>query len=160
MKKEEFTKGTVKNIMTKKVVTASANDSIEKILKVIRDKSISCVVITEKKKPIGIFTERDISKKIAGKDVDTKNSLISDVMSAPIIPIDSELSLLPAGEMMEKYKFRRFPVIKDEKLIGIITETDMVIALVEWVKHLNWLLVNKELSIEAAIEKIQEISKK
>lgn len=160
MKKEEFTKGTVKDIMTKKVVTASKDDPISETISLMVAKNISCVVITENKVPVGIFTERDILKKVAGTDIDIDTTPVSRVMSSPVVPIDSNLSLLPAGEMMQKYKFRRFPVTEDKKLVGIITETDMVTALVEWVKHLNWLLVNKELSIEAAINKIQEITKK
>ncbi|MBU2634340.1 MAG: CBS domain-containing protein [Nanoarchaeota archaeon] len=116
----------VKDIMTKKVITSIESDSLMSIGKKMAKYGISCVVIVKDKKPIGIITERDLSQKVVAKNMDCKKTGAKRVMSKPIQTIKPETNIYFTNQLMKKKKFRRFPVAKDGKLVGIITQSDLI----------------------------------
>ena len=118
---------TVEKIMTKKVVTCTSDTSIMEAAKKMRKKTISSVVVVDKKKPIGIVTERDFTNKVVSVNLDTKNNPVKKIMTSPVISVPPETSIYYANEYMTKKKFRRFPVTnKKGDLVGIITQRDLL----------------------------------
>ena len=89
------------------------------------DTNVGCVVITRGNAPIGIFTERDFVKRIVSEERDLSTPL-ADVMSFPLITIDSEDTVWEAAEIMKRNKIHKAPVEDQGKLVGIITATDIV----------------------------------
>jgi len=123
---------TVNKIMTKKVVTCTPSTSIMDAAKKMRSKTISSVVVVNGKKPVGIVTERDFTKKVVSLNLDTKKNPVSKIMTSPVISIPPETNIYYAQEQMEKKNFRRFPVTnKKGELIGIITQRDILNYLTE-----------------------------
>ena len=113
--------------MTKKVVTCNSNCSIMEAAKKMRKKTISSVVVVEGKKPMGIVTERDFTRKVVSVNLDTKKNEVKKIMTSPVISIPPETNIYYANEYMTKKKFRRFPVIdKKGNLVGIITQRDLL----------------------------------
>lgn len=118
---------TVSKIMTKKVVTCSPDTSIMEAAKKMKNKTISSVVVIEKKKPVGIVTERDFTKKVVSVNLDTKKHKVKEIMTKPVISIPPETNIYYANEYMQKKGFRRFPVAnKKGELVGIITQRDLL----------------------------------
>ena len=84
----------IAEIMTKKletiVITGSAQDAAKKM----SDKDVSSLVVTDNNnKPVGIITERDLVRKVSVKDVNSSNVLIKDILSSPLVTIDSKLTI-------------------------------------------------------------------
>lgn len=65
-------------------------------------KSISCVVITEKEKPVGMITECDMVKKVLHKGLDIQKTTIEKVMSSPLITASPDIDIFSASAMMKK----------------------------------------------------------
>ena len=84
----------IAEIMTEKletiVITGSAQDAAKKM----SDKDVSSLVVTDNNnKPVGIITERDLVRKVSVKDVNSSNVLIKDILSSPLVTIDSKLTI-------------------------------------------------------------------
>jgi CBS domain-containing protein len=93
----------------------------------MRDKDVSSLVVTDNnKKPIGILTERDLVRKICTNDINSRDVLIKDILSSPLLTIDSKLSLEGAANAMIHNKVRHLLVVDStiDRPIGIITATD------------------------------------
>ena len=118
---------TLQNWMSKPVVTAKPDDIAYAGVKRMVTKGIGDVIIVDKdKKPIGILTERDVLKRgiIEGRDL--KKVKIKDIMTKRVKTVDINTSLLKVSSTMEKGNFRRVPVTKAGKLVGIVTSKDLV----------------------------------
>ena len=149
---EKSLKKPVKDFMTKKVISVKENDNIKKLFKLMDKHAILGIpVVDEKNRVIGIVTESDLiqhfttlkpplSINILGsllyledigefnenlKDHCAEN--VKDIMTKEVTTIKADASLLQAIELMTKKSINRLPIVdKNNKLIGIITRTDIV----------------------------------
>ena len=119
---------TVSNVMVRGVKIASGSQTARSIAKIMADNKIGSVVIVEdadQGKPIGIMTERDIVR-IAGLEQALDLMRSGDVMSKPVVTIDSMSSIRDALQTMELNNIRRLPVLdREKKMVGIITDKDI-----------------------------------
>jgi CBS domain-containing protein len=116
---------TVKDIMTKEVLTIEVDKSVFDAAKLMTSKGLSCVIVVIKWYPVGIITERDIVQRIVAKhsSLDVK---VTEVMTKTLITVDPDTSLKEAARVMSTNKIRRLPVLKQNKLVGIIVASDFV----------------------------------
>ncbi len=115
---------TVKEFMTKDVITIDANKTVFEAAELMAQKGVGDLVIMDGKMPIGIVTERDLVRRVTAKRK-RLNTKVSEIMTTPLRVIDPDASLKEAARKMVTKGIRRLPVIKDNKLIGIITATDL-----------------------------------
>ena|SRR5450756_1954732 len=115
----------VKDIMTKKVVSIGVNNSVFEAAELMSSNQVGCLVVMDGEMPMGIVTERDIVRRAAAKkmSLDTK---ISEIMSNSLIAIDPDASLKEAARLMSSNKIRRLPVLKENRLVGIVVASDFV----------------------------------
>jgi CBS domain-containing protein len=115
----------VKDIMTKDVVTIEANKSAFDAAQLMAEKELGCVIVVVQAFPVGIITERDIVRRIVAKrgSFDTK---LTEVMTKTLITVEPETSLREAARVMSSNKIRRLPVLKQNKLVGIVVASDFV----------------------------------
>jgi CBS domain-containing protein len=115
----------VDDFMTKQLVTADEKQPLGQVVKTMGEQRIGSVIITRKAVPIGIFTERDLLTTIlaTGKSLST---LVGDHSSSPLITVDEGTSIHKAAVTMNMKHIRRLPIIRGEKLTGIITARDLV----------------------------------
>ncbi len=122
----------IDRLMTSKVIHAPANLNLLKITQLMVNHQISCVVIRGENNsypdifPIGIITERDIVQFTAlGLNLTDINA--RDVMSCPLLPIQTGDSAWTAHQLMQKHHVRRLVVVDHQgKLAGIITQTHLL----------------------------------
>jgi len=114
---------TVKDFMTKDVLTVDANKTVLEAAALMSKNDVGDLVVMENDLPVGIVTERDFVRRVIaiGKSTGTK---VSEVMSTPLRVIDPEAPIKEAARRMVNKGIRRLVVIKDNKLVGIITATD------------------------------------
>lgn len=115
----------VKDIMTKNVVSIGVDNSVLEAAEIMSSNQLGCLVIINRELPIGIVTERDIVRRVVAKKLplDTK---ISAIMSQSLITVDADASLKEAARLMSSNKIRRLPVLKQNKLVGIVVASDFV----------------------------------
>ncbi len=113
----------VKDLMTKEPVTIDASKTVIEAAVLMSQNNVGDLVIMENNMPVGIVTERDLVRRVlaVGKPTDTR---LLEVMSTPLRMIDPEAPIKEAARRMISKGIRRLVVIKDNKLVGIITATD------------------------------------
>ncbi len=115
----------VKDVMISNVATLDASSMIKDAAKLMDEKNIGCIIITQNDLPIGILTERDFVKRIASKEKPLTSTL-KEVMSSPLISIDPDETVWEAAEQMKVNNIHKLPVIKENEISGIITTSDLV----------------------------------
>jgi CBS domain-containing protein len=119
---------TVSDIMRKKLETIEKSDTVQQAAKKMADKNVSSlIVVGQDDRPKGLVTERDLVKKVCINDLRTSIVTNEQIMSSPLITIDSKSSPSVAADMMLQYNVRHLLVIdksEEEKPIGIITPLD------------------------------------
>lgn len=115
----------VKDVMIDKVATLDTSSMIKDAAKLMDEKNIGCVIVTQKDKPVGILTERDFVRRIASKEKPLTSPL-EEVMSSPLISIDPDETVWEAAEQMKVKNIHKLPVIDNDKVVGIITTSDLV----------------------------------
>ena len=116
----------VRDIMTRPVITADADLDILGAAKKMGSANVGCLIIVSGDKPTGILTERDLVKKVVALGIDPRTLKVADIMSSPVVTIEPDASLREAAALMLRSGVKRLPVIFKGKLVGIITDTDLV----------------------------------
>ena len=122
----------VRDLMRKNPYTVAESASTQDTARIMNDKKVSSLVILdEDNNPVGLVTERDLVRKVCINDLPTNRVTNKEIMSSPLITIDSESSATTATDLMLKNNVRHLLVIDNEskdnnQLIGIITPLDLV----------------------------------
>jgi CBS domain-containing protein len=130
-------------LMTEKLKTIESSSTAQEASKKMRDNNISSLVVVDNKKnnkPIGIVTERDLVRKVCVNDANSSKMLIKNIMSSPLVTIDSRSSVEVAADIMSQNRVRHLLVVEDNtdttssdnddyditRPLGIITPSDFV----------------------------------
>jgi len=124
----------VNELMTKVIGNVAPHEKLSSAVALMQKKSLSCVIVSEKEKPKGIITERDIVRlysemMTAFEEPGTKvlDPSVNDVMTIEPVCIQENTSLYDALMLAKSRKLRHFLVVdKKENLVGVMTQTDMV----------------------------------
>ncbi len=116
----------VRHIMTKNIISVKKSASIVKAASIMVENDIGSIVVTKNRNPVGIITEKDIVKECCAKKLCGGNLKVEEIMSAPLITIDADASLGEAAMLMSDNRIRRLLVTEKEKIVGIVTERDVL----------------------------------
>jgi len=116
----------VKEIMTRDVVTVDIKNDVQHLAKKMLDCDVGSVIITDKGQPVGIVTERDIVRKIVYKNLKPEAISIKELMTTPLITISASDDVTDTMHKMVKMEIRRLPVVENAKLVGIVTDIDLL----------------------------------
>ena len=124
---------TVGEIMTSPVVTVLPSTPAEEALHLMREKGIHSVLV-EPDQPggaYGIMTQRDVLRKIVAAGRTLLSVAVRDLMTAPIITVSPDTAIRQCSVIMLDANIRRAAVMKDGKLVGVISDTDIFQAVEE-----------------------------
>jgi CBS domain-containing protein len=116
----------VRDIMTRPVITAGTDLDVLSAAKKMGSANVGSLIIVSDGNPTGILTERDLVKKVIAEGIDPRTIKVAEVMSTPVVSIEPEASLREAAALMLRSGVKRLPVISKKRLVGIITDTDLV----------------------------------
>jgi CBS domain-containing protein len=117
----------VKDVMTSHVVSVTWEEPVSKVAQLLDKHEIGCVIVkTADEKPIGIITETDIVKRVVAKDIRPSEIHSKEIMSAPVITIDSDQTISEAARRMSQNNIRRLAVMHKGNLAGIISSKDIL----------------------------------
>ena len=95
-------------------------------LEIMAEKNVGALLVMEKEKVVGIFSERDYARKVILKDKSSKNTSIGELMTREVFYIDAKSTLEESMALMTAKRIRHLPVLKNNRLIGIVTLGDVV----------------------------------
>src|SRR5579864_520987 len=114
----------VQNIMKHQVITVDSTVSIKDAAKIMEDTGIGCVIVMDQNIAVGILTERDFVRKVAAHGTPLSTP-VKEVMSSPLIVINPDESVWELAEIMKLSRIHKVPVVRESKLVGIVTTTDL-----------------------------------
>jgi signal-transduction protein with cAMP-binding, CBS, and nucleotidyltransferase domain len=115
----------VSDIMKKKVVSIDETKTIKEAASLMNEAKIGSIIITKDDIPVGILTERDFVTKIAVEEIPLSVSL-SQVMIKPLLVVTPNQTVWEAAEIMKNMQVHRLAVQEGNKIIGMVTTTDLV----------------------------------
>jgi len=115
----------VKDIMTKAVVSVDVDTTVSDVAKMMEDTEIGAIVVTENNTPVGIVTDRDFAIKVVAHAY-PPTTPVRSIMSSPLYSISPGESVRMIADFMYTRGIRKLPVIENDKVIGIVTATDLV----------------------------------
>ena len=117
----------LREIMTAGVVTADEGDEILKVARLMRDRGVGSVVITDPEGgPAAMITDRDVTLRVAADDR-SMNESVGNHASRPLITGEPDMDLEEAAALMVRHKVRRLPVVEKGKLTGIVSLDDIAV---------------------------------
>jgi CBS domain-containing protein len=121
----------VGDYMTTDLVTAKPDSELTRVVRTLIDKDISgLLVVDENGKLVGILTERDcLAAATTAGYFDEWGGPVADYMSSPVETVSSGENLIDVAIRMTQSSYRRFPVVDDDRLVGLISRRDVFRAL-------------------------------
>jgi len=125
----------VKNWMTRNIITVTPDTSLMQAIELMRTNSIRHLPVTQEREIYGLVTESNLRQYFLSEILPELK--VSDVMIMNPITIDANATLDAAARLIYKYKIGGLPVLEKRKLVGIITNTDIVAAFIEFLGLLD-----------------------
>lgn len=115
----------IKKIMLADVPRLKRDARISEAVKLLAQNQSGCIVVVEGSKPIGIVTELDIVRSVVAKGRSLKEPVMA-IMSSPVTSMAPNMKLDEALKIIDTKKFRKYPVVENEELVGLVTKKDVV----------------------------------
>ncbi len=116
----------VRDIMNDKPVCVDKTINIAILSEMMSKKNVEAVVVLDNDKPIGIITEKDLLIKVLAKKKRPEDTKAEEIMSTPLITIHPSSDIMTAIKMMLTYNIRRLIVAEEDKVVGILTVSDLL----------------------------------
>ena len=117
--------GQIRDIMEKNVVTIEDDKTALDAANLISEKDVSFLVIMKNNIPIGVLSESDFVKRLAADDKKASEVIVSEIMSSNFRWVEPETEIEDAIQKMHNNNIRRLVILDNNKLAGVITQTDL-----------------------------------
>lgn len=119
------TEDTVGAIMTRNPVTVKPDTSVKNALQTMIKKDIGSLVVVKNGEPVGIITERDVTRRSLRPAKGVYERPVTGLMSRPLVTVPPTTPIWEAFETMVTKRIRRLPIVEQGRLVGIVTERDL-----------------------------------
>lgn len=137
----------VKDIMSSPPLTIDWNKSARDAAKLMTKYRRGYLIVTKRKKAIGVLSDSDLLKKVIVKNVKGSDLKVKDIMSSPVITTSPTETILDAVRKMKRNNIHRLPVVEGGKVLGVITLGDIARTSPEMLDLLEYRLKMKEMPI-------------
>ena len=133
--------GLVSSVLAEKgrqVYTVAKGISVAEAVREMNEKGIGALLVTEGREPVGIFTERDVLRRVVDADRDPAFVHVSQVMTRNLLTISPDTRIEEAMTIMTERRLRHLPVIADAEVVGMVSSGDLM----------RWITINQEQYIQ------------
>ena len=125
----------IKDIMAKEVTTLQVTDELSLAEDIMHLGRIRHLPVTDGDKLVGIISERDLFRASLASAIDydyqikrdyMKTVIIKEIMKTNLITLTGDRDIKDAVQLMLKHKIGCIPVVENERLVGLVTETDIL----------------------------------
>ena len=104
----------------------SPDISVFDALRRLADHNVGAMMVMEQDRLVGVFSERDYTRKIALAGKSSKNTLVKDIMTAKVLSVSAQTSTQDCMALMSQNKIRHLPVLQGDKVLGMISIRDLM----------------------------------
>jgi CBS domain-containing protein len=115
----------VEDAMVKGVITIDEEATVKEAAELMNKFEIGCLISVGKGKAMGIITERDVLKRIVADGKDASQTKVRDVMTTPLVVASPSMDLGEALKLMFQMKVKKLPVVDANRLVGLVSLTDI-----------------------------------
>jgi CBS domain-containing protein len=121
----------VRDAMTENPRSIGASASVVEAARLMREGDIGSLPITDDEELVGMITDRDITTRVVAEASDLATTSVGDVYSQDLISVEPDKDLEEAVQLMARHQVRRLPVVENGRLVGIVAQADVALALRE-----------------------------
>jgi CBS domain-containing protein len=118
----------IKDIMTKNVKVVREDTTLHEIIATLSNFNINSLVVMQGHRPVGIITTKDALTRGFEHGMPVSAITAKMVASSPLTTINEEASVEEAAALMKRVKVKHLPVVNGDKLVGILTDSDIMFA--------------------------------
>ncbi|TMQ67561.1 MAG: CBS domain-containing protein [Candidatus Eisenbacteria bacterium] len=119
----------VRDILARKgaaCVSISPEATVAEAARLMNERGIGGVLVLERERLVGIFTERDVLRRVIAERLDPATTVVLEVMTTPVVTCLPETSLEELGAILSTRRIRHLPVVGAEGLCGVVTSGDLL----------------------------------
>jgi len=116
-------------VPSEKFITVDRDTDVQTAARIMRDRRISSLFVTNGKEIVGILTDTDMVRRVVAAGVDTLTTTAEEIMSSPILTIEEDKTVLDFSDLMANTHIRHLGVTQDGKLVGMISARDILVFL-------------------------------
>jgi CBS domain-containing protein len=120
----------------KEVISIAPHRPVFDALVILAEYRIGALVVLENEKLVGIFSERDYAREVILKGRSSKTTHITDVMTHDVVCGNPDVTVQEAMTLMTSKNFRHLPVVKDDKVIGMLSLSDLAKETIDYQQRL------------------------
>lgn len=112
--------------MMRNVKTVRTDDSVHAAVLKMNKFQIGSVIVTNNGRAVGIITERNILERIVEPRLDPATIWAKDIMSSPLVTVDPNDTVDEAAKIMAQKRIKKLPVVEGDKVVGVVSTSDIV----------------------------------
>ena len=127
----------VRDVMTKKVKVVREDTTLQEIIATLGSFKINSLIVMQGDRPVGIITTKDALVRGLQHGMPASAITAKMVATSPVTTIREEASVDEAAELMKRAKIKHLPVVSDGKLVGVVSDIDIVFAVPSMMKTME-----------------------
>jgi len=120
------------------------DQTVFEAIKLMAHKNVGALLVMQDNKLIGVLSERDYTRKVALRGKSSKDTLVKEIISAPVISVTPNHSIDECMRLMTEHRIRHLPILDGEKVVGVVSIGDLV----------NWIISTQNATIRQMEEYI------
>jgi CBS domain-containing protein len=134
----------VRDVMVREVITVDENSTVKEAVDIMNEFQIGSLIVLETGKAKGIVTERDFLRRVIAEAKDVVNTKVKEIMTTPLVVVEPGTDLEEAVKLMFEKKIKKLAVVDANKLVGIVTLTDIARVEPQMIRMLKQLAAKQE----------------
>ena len=126
MKTGDRVQALLKNKPSNTVLSVRPDQSVFEAIEKMAEMGVGALLILENEQLLGIITERDYARKVILRGRSSKDTLVRDIMTSPVVYVRPDHSIDECMTLMTVHRFRHLPVVDDNKVVGVVSIGDLV----------------------------------
>jgi CBS domain-containing protein len=112
-------------LLTKKVIAVPSEVTVADAARVMKKANIGAVLVGDPERPEGIFTERDVARRVVAEGLNVDTTRVSEVMTRKLVTVEATDPLEKVFECLGRGQFRHLPITENGRVVGIVSLTDV-----------------------------------
>lgn len=137
MSELDTTVGTLLKRKTAEIWTTPPTASVYEAIKLMADKRIGSLLVTDRGRLLGIISERDYARKVVLQDRSSKDTAVSEIMTSPVTFVSLQHTISDCMRIITEKRIRHLPVMESGTVVGIVSIGDLV----------NWIINEQQETI-------------